>query len=344
MRVTNNLQRLLRLKMNPKVSIIVPVYNAEKHLSYCLDSLINQTLKEIEVLLILDCPTDGSELLAQNYAEKDSRIKILKNKRNLHIGFSRNVGIDNAKGEYIGFSDDDDFCEPEMFEKLYLGAKENDADIVVSNYCNIVGEKKDVYSFPKMESLQEFKKQYFEALIRGSHSQANTCSFNNVNPIWNQIFRRELICKNEIYFPDNKLVTFEDVVFNIKAHYFAKKVNYVSEVFYHHIINEKNAYANYDYLSVKKVSAHCEQVYNFLSEVKVDSKVQTEFALCTLKRLYTSFRNEIKFKKITASFDFFKLIKNNAVIQQILQPVFDNNTLIDKLPFTKRLFVIFIKK
>lgn len=327
----------------PKVSIIVPVYNAGEHLSRCLDSLLNQTLNEIEILLVLDCPTDGSDLTAEKYAEQDKRIRIIKNEKNIHIGFSRNEGIKNATGEYVGFSDDDDYCEPQMFEKLYLQAKNTEADIVVSNYCNENAEKRDNYYFPEL-SADEFKEQYFEALVRGSHSLPNTSSFNNVNPIWNQIFRRELIIENNVLFPDNKMVTFEDVVFNIKAHYFAKKVSFVPEVFYHHIINEKNAYNNYDYLSLAKVTAHAEIVYNFLSEVKVDSKVQNDFALCTLKRLYTSYRNEVRFKKIAASFAFFKSIKHNAVIQQILLPIFNNKNLIEKLPFTKKVFLSFIRR
>ncbi|MGC3976849.1 MAG: hypothetical protein QM751_00550 [Paludibacteraceae bacterium] len=188
------------------------------------------------------------------------------------------------------------------------------------------------------------KEQYFEALVRGSHSLPNTSSFNNVNPIWNQIFRRSLILENGVHFPDNKLVTFEDVVFNIKAHYFAKKVNFVPEIFYHHIINEKNAYNNYDYLSLTKVTAHSEVVYNFLSGVKIESKVQNDFALCTLKRLYTSYRNEIRLKKKTASFHFFQSVKHNAIIQQILRPIFEHKTLTEKLPVTKRLFISLIKK
>lgn len=327
----------------PKVSIIVPVFNAGVHLSRGLDSLVNQTLKDIEVILVLDCPTDGSDKIAEKYAGNDSRIRLVKNKKNLHIGFSRNEGIKNATGEYIGFSDDDDFCVPEMYEKLYLKAKDDDADIVVSNYCNQKGDVKDYYYFPEGESLQDFKQQYFEALIRGNHSQPNTSSFNNVNPVWNQIFRRELIVQNKVVFPDNKLVTFEDVVFNIKAHYFSNKVGFIQEVFYYHMINEKNAYGNYDYYSIKKVIAHSEMVFDFFSNRKIDKINISEYALCTFKRLYTSYRNEIKFKKITASLDFFRLVKKNAVIQKILRPVYKNKNLTEKLPLTKRLFLSFIK-
>ena len=88
--------------MPPKVSIIIPVYNAGKYLVRCLDSLVNQTMTDIEIILILDKPTDGSDLVAEEYSHKDKRIKIIANEKNLHIGCSRNVGLKAAQGEYVG--------------------------------------------------------------------------------------------------------------------------------------------------------------------------------------------------------------------------------------------------
>ena len=95
--------------MTPKVSIIVPIYNAGKFLEKCLDTLVNQTLKDIEIILVLDCPTDGSDRIAREYAEKDPRIRLIVNEQNLNIGLSRNEGLKIARGEYIGFSDHDDW-------------------------------------------------------------------------------------------------------------------------------------------------------------------------------------------------------------------------------------------
>lgn len=100
-------------KMNlPKVSIIVPVYNAGCYFDKCLDSLINQTLKEIEIILVLDCPTDGSDKVAESYSSSDNRIKLIYNEENLHTGLSRNRGMAIARGKYIGFHDHDDYSAP----------------------------------------------------------------------------------------------------------------------------------------------------------------------------------------------------------------------------------------
>ena len=122
--------------MPPKVSIIIPVYNAGGYLVRCLDSVVSQTLKDIEIILVLDNPTDGSDLVAEQYSQKDNRIKIIKNENNLHIGCSRNKGLEIAQGEYVGFADHDDYCQPEMFEMLYKNAVEFQADVVVSDYCD----------------------------------------------------------------------------------------------------------------------------------------------------------------------------------------------------------------
>jgi len=103
--------------MTPKVSIIVPIYNAGKFLEKCLDTLVNQTLKDIEIILVLDCPTDGSDRIAREYAEKDPRIRLIVNEQNLNIGLSRNEGLKIARGEYIGFSDHDDWICTKNYTK-----------------------------------------------------------------------------------------------------------------------------------------------------------------------------------------------------------------------------------
>ena len=330
--------------MKPKVSIVIPVHNAGKDFHVCLNSLINQTLREIEILCVLDVPTDGSDRIAEEYARKDSRIRIIWNEKNLHIGFSRNAGIDNATGEYIGFSDDDDFCDPQMFETLYHKAITNNADIVVSNYINEQAGRVDTYCFPNELSEDAFKQKYFEALILGNHSQPNTTSFDNVNPVWNQIFRLDFLNSNRVRFPDNKIMSMEDVIFNLQAHFHALKVSFVPEIFYHHRMNEKNAFNNYEYLSPDKVIPHLNFVYDFLNKYKITANYQNLFAICTLRRLYTSLRNEITFRRTVIPVAFIQRIRKNSDIQQMISPLFGKDKLVKKLPLTKRIFAYLIRK
>ena len=122
----------------PKVSIIVPVYNAEKYLKRCINSLKNQTLEDIEIILVDDSSTDSSLEICQIAADEDSRIKVI-HKVNEGAGYARNAALKIATGEYIGFLDSDDFAEKEMFKTLYEKAIKYDSDLVMSGVLFVDG-------------------------------------------------------------------------------------------------------------------------------------------------------------------------------------------------------------
>ena len=117
----------------PKVSVVVPIYNVEKYLRQCLDSIVNQTLKDIEIICVDDGSTDSSPEIIQEYAAKDSRVKVIT-KPNSGYGNSMNRGFDLAEGEYVGIVESDDYAELDMFEKLYQRAEKNKLDVVKSGY------------------------------------------------------------------------------------------------------------------------------------------------------------------------------------------------------------------
>ena len=116
-----------------KVSILMPACNVEKFLRECMDSVVGQTLKDIEIICIDDGSKDSTGDILDEYAEQDDRIKVI-HKPNSGYGHSMNVGLQNATGEYVGIIETDDFADPDMFEKLYEVAKRTDADVVKSNY------------------------------------------------------------------------------------------------------------------------------------------------------------------------------------------------------------------
>lgn len=133
----------MNLTINPqiKVSVVVPVYNREKYLKQCVDSIVAQTLREIEIILVDDGSTDASPAICDEYAAKDPRVKVI-HKQNAGMGVAYNTGMAEAKGDYIGFVETDDWIEPEMYEELYNKALEQDVDIVKSLYTNVRGERK----------------------------------------------------------------------------------------------------------------------------------------------------------------------------------------------------------
>ena len=138
----------------PNLSIVVPVYNTEKYLKRCMDSIMNQTLKDIEIIIVDDGSKEECAVLCDEISKTDSRIKVV-HKENGGLGFARNTGLEAATGEYIGFVDSDDYIEPIMYETLYNAAKKYNADLCLSGICFVGG---NMFS----KSSGDTKKSYFE--------------------------------------------------------------------------------------------------------------------------------------------------------------------------------------
>ena len=276
----------------PKVSIIVPVHNAGERLYKCLDTLVNQTLREIEMILVLDCPTDGSDRIAEEYAAKDDRIVILKNTENLHIGQSRNRGLEMARGEFIGFSDHDDYRELNMYETLYREAKIDDSDLVVG--VNFYFDKRVTISkIPDNLSVSEKKDFLLQDLIADGDDESAIPVATNVHP---NLYKTSFLRKEKIVFADTRQYSPEDRIFQIHCLLYAEKIRIVSDRFYYHILHESSAVNDSNYKSCFTRAKGKELIYNLLKEsgcfdVYKDffySSVKKEFTECLLNSLIFS--------------------------------------------------------
>lgn len=171
-----------------KISIIVPVYNMEKYLEKCLDSLVNQTLKEIEIIVINDGSKDNSINILKQYAKKYKNIKIYDHD-NQGISKTRNFGIEKAKGEYIAFIDSDDYVDTRMFEVMYERAKKDNLDIVVCDYYNYYENRNKIEKF----KIVDFK---------DTTISENKSLIFQINPSpWNKIYKKELFEVKKYRFP-----------------------------------------------------------------------------------------------------------------------------------------------
>ena len=173
------------MKTNPKISIIIPFYNVEKYIEECIKSVVNQTLKDIEIIFVNDGSTDGSIDIVNKYAKNDSRIKVLSLKERHGQGFARNRAIDIATGDYIGFVDSDDYVEVDMFEKLYVSAIQDDTDITMclaKEYDDTTGEfiESDYYS---LKLFEQYKEDVFSA-----EATKDTILDMNV-ALWNKLYK-----------------------------------------------------------------------------------------------------------------------------------------------------------
>ena len=215
----------------PKVTVIIPVYNAEKFLEECLNSIINQTLSDIEIIIVNDGSTDSSAEICKKYTEKDNRIKYIE-KDNSGKGETCNVAMDIATGEYLSFIDADDYIKRDMMEALYKKANEYDADIVKAEWyrnsykINSMVLDKQLNEFPQNRIIT--LKEYPDLLI--------------VQPtLWSGIYKTEFINRNNIRYLETP-GAFQDVAFTHKVFYFAQSIVLLPEPYvYYRIDNDTSS-------------------------------------------------------------------------------------------------------
>ena len=263
--------------LNPKVSIIVPVYNAERYLERCVSSLKKQTLKDIEIILVDDSSTDSSLEICHQLAAEDSRVKVI-HKTNEGAGLARNAALDIANGEYIGFVDSDDFVELSMFEVLYDKAVLYSSDLVMSGVLfvdgNMFSEKgecsrkiyfdKDTH-FDTKESLKKLRMGIVGSLPEDADDSKYGMS------IWKNLFKLETIKKNNIVFQSEREIYSEDALFMIDYISCIKKATGISEAFYNYCRNGESISKSYKKDRFEKSLAFVNEVEKrFKKDIKED--------------------------------------------------------------------------
>ena len=326
-----------------KVSIIVPVYNVEKYLRECLDSIINQTLEDIEIICVNDGSTDSSLQILNDYAQKDKRIIII-NKSNSGYGHTMNTGINAASGEYIGIIESDDFADKHMFEDLYKLAKDNDADIAKSNWYLYWGKHKFSRKNNNISSAKTFK------IINSKQDK----DLLRLNPsVWSAIYKREFLNKFNIRFLETPGASYQDLAFSFKVFALAERVILTDNAYLYYRQDNINS-------SVKsKTKIYCvcdeyDEIDRFLDkypELKFEFRVQEEITRYTgyvssvlrlddsvrpefVKIFSDHFRQEYNtgmlgnefFKKVNKK-DFMTLINNPAKYLKILKRIERNRKL-----------------
>lgn len=207
--------------MDIKVSIIVPVYNVEPYIRQCLDSLVNQTLREIEIILINDCSPDNCGTICTNYAAKDERIIVINNNINMGQGESSNIGIRLARGEYIGFVDADDWVDLGFFKELHDSAVQNNADVAKAGRISILeGNNERLKKKGENRKIKKRIKQNIPVFLTFTYQHTTA------------IYKKDLLVKNKIYYPD--ILNAQDNVFLLKVGYFAQSVVPVSNTYYYY--------------------------------------------------------------------------------------------------------------
>lgn len=203
-----------------KISVIVPVYNVEKYLNRCVDSILNQTMQDLEIILVDDGSTDSSGMICEDYKEKDARIKVI-HKKNGGLSDARNVGEKNATADYVIFLDSDDYIHQEMLETLYVPIKEQGVEVSVCGVFNVYNEK-EIPQYSKLEKFVCTGSEAFGLILEGNKIPGTIC---------NKMIKKELADK--ICFPVGRL--YEDVFYTLKLMPLVKQVHVTTKPMYYYV-------------------------------------------------------------------------------------------------------------
>lgn len=220
-----------------KVSIIVPIYNVEKYLDRCVQSLLHQTLQDIEIILVDDESPDNCPKMCDDYAKNDSRIKVI-HKKNGGLGFARNSGLEVATGEYVAFVDSDDFVDTVMCEKLYTTACHTSSDIVFCGF-NSYENDKIVSGKSEVKELTIFHEKECENVLLG---MINNCGDKNVivkyeMSVWHAIYKQDVLTRNNICFCSERQFISEDIIFHIDVIKHCNTISFIPDRYYYYCYN-----------------------------------------------------------------------------------------------------------
>lgn len=323
-----------------KISIIVPVYNVEKYIKRCLESLISQTYKNIEIIVIIDGSPDNSIEICQKIAKKDKRIKIFS-KENEGLGLTRNYGLERATGKYIVFVDSDDYVTHNMCESLIKAAKEHDADAV---YGNIYYDNDG-----KIEAKKHIKEK---KIWKGSQVKELLLDFIATTPnkkndtimevsVWKSLFKKEIFDKNHIKFVSEKEFISEDVIFDIDFLSKSNCVVAITDYVYYYCVNPNSLSKTFRTDRFAKVKKMYFEVIRKLKELYPKDEYELRTDRFLIARARTNIRQIVKHKSVIGKEETKKAVAEICNDKDIISILARYN--IKKMPLKYALIAFLIK-
>lgn len=255
------------MKEMHSISVVIPVYNAASYLARCVQSLFDQSLKDIEYVFVDDCSTDKSLVILYNilakYPDKRSKVKIVQHAVNKGVSASRNTGLMNATGEYVGWVDADDYVDIFMFEKLLMKIKHSQADLAWCNYFNITsrGEKVEV-----KQIMAEDPRLFAKALI------LNTTQGN----LWNKLIKRTIFVENKLQFLEGQDVA-EDYGMLFKILHLSRTIVFLDEALYYYCHNNRESISKQVCSSrIYQGVVNAQEMLNFIKNRKIQDYTTEE--------------------------------------------------------------------
>ena len=325
---------------NPKVSIVVPCWGVEKYLDKCLISLVHQTLKDIEIILVDDESPDSVPKMCDEWLKKDSRIKVI-HKKNAGLGMACNSGIEIAKGEYIAFCDSDDWVDLNMYEVLYKTAIDNDYDAVFSGLKDVTNEGAFIKKRIRVKENKEFAgpelNDFFLDMIAAGPSNKNERCYEASAKI--VLYRLKVIKNNTICFVSERIIASEDQIFNLEFIANSNKICILADAFYNYRSNASSISRSVNLKRFKAIKGTYLHIVSRCKRLEIhgDFITRAQRAFMGAVRVYMCqiLNSDMKYKQ-----------KRNAIIDvckdSVWQTIWDNyphNT----LPFPQHFFSFCIK-
>jgi glycosyltransferase involved in cell wall biosynthesis len=264
-----------------KVTVIVPFYNVETYIKQCLESLVNQTHHNLEILCIDDCSPDDTLNIVHSYAARDNRIKVIKHEQNKGLGGARNTGIASASADYICFVDSDDYVAENFVERLYHTIKTEGSDIALCGF-------RAFYEDPEKILLTEYDDDTI--VIDENKNNVFDCAHHIKGASWFKMYRRTLLSDNGIQQPERRY--YEGVVFWLRSIYYSSKISTISDVLYHYRQRDGSIMRSFSHKHIEDRFDYIEQIDQFfrneiLSTPGIDVYKATHDALdCIMGHLY----------------------------------------------------------
>ena len=315
----------------PKVSIIIPVYKVEPYLEECIESMRKQTLKDIEIILVDDESPDNCPAMCDRFAAEDSRIKVI-HKKNGGLGFARNSGLDVATGEYVAFTDSDDYELPETYDVLCKLADNTQSDVVYYRFLNGVnnhtGEiEQEVYEEERIRDLMLNMVANPPESLQDRNVQVSSCL---------GLYKREMIQKHNLRFNSERILISEDLIFNLDVLYRAKRVILTDLQFYYYRVTPNSL----THALRHERHQRNKQYYAYISQKMTDMGFGDEGILRCSRQFIGDTRSSI-FIICRSSLSFLE--KRKWTLEICNDDVWDkicDSYPYDRLPFKYRLFFI----
>lgn len=306
--------------MLPKISVIIPVYNVEKYLHRCVESILNQTFQDFEIILIDDGSKDNSGQICDDFAQKDKRIKVI-HKKNARVSAARNDGIKLAKGKYVSFIDSDDWIEPEMYQVMFNKAEELILDFIMCDYKKKSNNYEDKRTQPIRSgyySKDDIKNELYQCLIMFEDIEFPPTISN-----WVCLFNLEFLQKNDLYY-DADIHYCEDSIFGSKVLYHATNFYYLKgHHYYNYFYNPNsttNTYNEKKWNSYLKINERMEKYFgksvefDFSRQIKINMLYftlntlgQIKYSGCNTEERINMIKNIMYYPKVKEIFKDFKL-------------------------------------